>query len=211
MARHSQLDVPRCPETLAPELEAVIEQFAALWFTSPHRPRVGAECSARWDALLDAWIGAGDLPLLIRAGAGKRRGQAPPHESGRLVVCTDNSPAHWSLALALQGKCPTLDEVRALFAADRLPVCMAMSGLERVSAKYRCNRQALNLNTLGWKVCHREPVGERRPQISERAPLERITSHFGRFLRPANMFLVPKKWAGLGELVGVIRAFGNSP
>jgi hypothetical protein len=203
--------VPRCPETLTQDLEILIEQFAVLWQASSERPRVLHGCAERWTALVNEWITAVDLPLLIRAGAGRRRGQELVHASGRLVVCADNSPAHWAMSLALQGECPTLDDIRALFAADRVPVCMAMSGTERLNAKYRCNRQKINLNTLGWKVCHRERVGERRPQISELASWERITSHFRRFVSPANMFLVPKKWAGLGELMNVINVFGQRP
>jgi hypothetical protein len=88
---------------------------------------------------------------------------------------------------------------------------MALAREERVKAKYRCNRQALNLNELGWKVCHRVGVGEGRPRISEQAPWERICSHFRRFVSPSNLFLVPKEWSGLGELSSVIRAFGDAP
>ena len=75
MARLDQLGIPRCPEALTPDLESVVEQFALLWQASPQRPRVTQHCAEQWTSLLDAWIAADDLPLLIRSPTGRRRGQ----------------------------------------------------------------------------------------------------------------------------------------
>lgn len=204
------LPISPCPEELPKDLHAAIERFAQLWQASQLRPRVTERCLAQWKALIEEWLTAEDLPVFIRSGAGQR-GHALTHLNHRIIVGADNSPAHWALSLALQDQCPTLDAVRAAFQADAIPVCMALENGEKQRAKYRCNRQMCNLNKLGWKVCHRVGVGERRPKISATSDWERIRSHFTRFISPANMFVVPKKWSGLGELASVIRTFGDAP
>jgi hypothetical protein len=162
------LPIAPCPKSLPAELHESIERFARLWQSSPLRPRVTSACLAQWQTLIGEWITSTDLPVLIRAGVG-RRGQELFHANGRIVICTDNSPAHWSLALALQGRCPIIEDVRKAFRDDAVPVCMALAREERVKAKYRCNRQALNLNELGWKVCHRVGVGEGIPSANGRS------------------------------------------
>ena len=64
-----------------------------------------------------------------------------------------------------------------------------------------------NLNTLGWKVCHIEPVGMRKQGAMAEFPLAELKSHMRRFLSVGNMFLVPKTHAGLGELPEVLEVF----
>src|SRR5262245_31532107 len=95
------------------------------WACSALRPRVSASVRQGWSALLDAWITEVDFPLFVRrAGAG--RGRVLRHETGRPIVPTDNSPAHWALSLALRETVPTLAEIREWLARDAVPVAMVL-------------------------------------------------------------------------------------
>lgn len=112
--------------------------------------------------------------------------------------------------MALQGWKPSLSDIRGLMARDEIPVAMAFSRAERQAARYSCNRNAVNLNTLGWKVCHIEPVGIKSAGGITELPIEAVLEHFRRYLSPGNMFLVPKVWSGLGEMPEMIRAAGGA-
>jgi len=145
-----------------------------------------------------------EMPLLVRrSGAG--RGQLIRHVSGRGLVPADNSPAHWSLSLALQSEVPTLGDIRTLLERDLIPIAMILSRKEREQATYRCTRSAVSLNELGRKVAHIEDVALGRGEL-ETMPIASLRSHFLRFMMPSNMFVMPLEWAGLAELPRVIES-----
>ena len=190
-----------CPDPLPGDVTDHIRRFAAAWAASPDRPD---RARRGWTELLEAWIIDPAVPLLVRrVGAG--RGQVIPHWTGRDLVPTDNSPAHWALSLALQGIVPTLPEVRDWFAQDCIPVAMVLKKAEREKARYRCTRSAVSLNDLGWKVAHLDDVRLGRGTLAQ-MPLEGLRAHCRRFLNPGNMFLVPLPWAGLAEVAQVVSA-----
>lgn len=194
----------RCPNPLPGDLEAHVAAIADAWALCGDRPRVTSDVRKGWSRLLDDWVSDGEMPLLVRrSGAG--RGQVIRHISGRRLVPADNSPAHWSLALALQSEVPTLDNIRSLFERDSIPVAMILSRKEREQATYRCTRSAVSLNELGWKVAHIDDVALGRGEL-ETIPIASLRSHFLRFLTPSNMFVVPLEWAGLAELPRVIQS-----
>jgi hypothetical protein len=85
---------------------------------------------------------------------------------------------------------------------------MVLKREEKEKARYRCTRQTVSLNALGWKVAHLDEVGLGRATLSQ-APIEHLYTHFRRFLDPGNMFVVPLAWSGLAEvsqMVAAIRA-----
>jgi hypothetical protein len=201
--------IQRCSEAIEP-LSSRLSELAATWAESSHRPRVPLGTIRAWEELLAAWARDERLPLFVRR-IRSGRGSVIFHESGREIVPTDNSPANWSLSLALSGQCPTLDDVRALFEADEIPIALALRKAERQSAKYSCTRRGhAHLNDLGWKVAHLEDVGLGYRFDVARAPLTSLTSHFRRFLAPSNMFVVPLHLAALSELPQFIEAVGRS-
>ncbi len=149
---------------LPDELRVYLRALARQWRESPTRPCPRPEVSAHWDALVDAWVRDPSLPLLVRRGGD--RGSEQRHRSGRTVVCVDNSPAHWTLACAIQGFEPGLDEVLAALESGSLPVVFALSKAEAARLpRYRGvlarSQEARSLNRGGWKVCHIRPVGLR--------------------------------------------------
>jgi len=193
----------RTPESIAQGLA----QAARAWAADPVRPRVAPDVLRHWDALLDAWVAADDLPLYVRK-ASENRGHALKHVSGRIIVPTDNSPAHWSCVVAHQGGKPSLDEIRELIAVDCIPVAMVFKKTEKEGAIYRCSRSPVpNPNTLGWKVAHIDDVGLGYGGPIVEITLPSLAAHHKRFLSPSNIFLVPKDYAGAAETPDFISAF----
>jgi len=200
--------IPQAPSVAPSSIRDGLVSAALAWYDDPQRPRVPADMIHTWDGLLEAWVNEPSLPLFVRK-ARDNRGHALIHtESGRVIVPTDNSPAHWSMALALCGTCPELDELHALVAADRIPVAMVIKAAEKIQARYKCTRQSTaGPNQKGWKVAHVADVGLGYTDAITEIALNELKAHFIRFLSPRNMFLVPKEYAGVAETPEFIAAF----
>lgn len=196
---------PRAGE-LPVDMIDLIRRLAALWAESPSRPRPTTKACQHWAALIKAWAEDDSLPLYVRKG-GVDRGSVTLHESGRQLVPTDNSPAHWAFACAVLGETPTLDDIRAAMAEDRIPVAMVLKGSERNSARYKCLlSQAKNPASRGWKIAHIQPVGLRSRGLL--MGISELKVHFRKLMIPENMFVVPVSYAGLGELPEFCTAMG---
>ena len=89
---------------------------------------------------------------------------------------------------------------------DKIPVAMVLPKKESKTAQHKCTKQTANLNQLGWKICHIDPVGIGKKGIFANIPMETLKQHFRKYMSPHNMFLVPKQWAGLGEMPEMIKA-----
>lgn len=200
------MPLPACVSVLPLDLTALVAEFGRLWAISDARPRPAAAVRAHWTALIDAWIRAVDMPLFIRKHRGDR-GTEIIHPSGRRIIPTDNSPAHWAFTLACDGATPTLDEVRGWVASDAIPVAMILRSTEHGGAKYRrCLTRQFNVNTSGWKLAHLAPVGLNAKLSLGAMQMPALEASFRRFLSPANMFVVPLEWSGLAEVESVVRA-----
>lgn len=191
---------PIAPSELPSELTQHLRHLALAWANHSIRPKPQAEVLLHWDNLIADWIADVSLPLFIRKVA-NNRGSAVPDRSGRILVPSDNSPAHWAFALAVLGKTPTLDQIREMIGQDRIPIAMILKSQERIVAQFRCTlSQVINPNAAGWKVAHIKAIG-----LASRTPIGEMSAtslhmHFQRFLSPRNMFLVPTAYGGLAEL-----------
>jgi hypothetical protein len=198
------LEVPRCPASLPDDIRAHMRALVTAWWSHDGWPRPSPEVLGAWDHLLEEWIESREMPLYIRKDL--PRGQRLTHSSGRPLVPVDNSVAQWAFGLALQGICPSPAEIRALQERDEIPVAMILKRSERSEASYRCTLGGHSLNKRGWKLCHIDPVRlGGKGDIALRAGAE-LEAHFRRLLSPSNMFLVPCRWAGLGEIPEIIEA-----
>lgn len=200
-----------CPAAAFGELDAAIRSVAELWHKSPHRPSISPEVLRQWDELSAEWAGNSKLPLFVRKHRGDR-GQVLTHDSGRAVIPVDNSPAHWSFGLALQGICPSIDEIVRLLELDAIPIAFSMTKSEKAAAKFTGkNAKWLGyLGRLGWKVCHVREVGlsQKYSKVTT-VPIGLLQSHFMGLIYPGNMLLMPLKWGGLGELPEVRERFSE--
>lgn len=196
----------RCPDRLPQDIVALIEQFGRAWADSPLRPRPSPAVMAQWSALLEAWVEDDGLPLFVRKHSGDR-GSVVLHATGRALVPCDNSPAQWAFVMAAVGECPTLQDIRSMFAEDAIPVAMIQKAAEKASAKHRCTlSRQFSVNHHGWKLAHIQQIGlNERTAISE-VPMNRLASHFRALMSPSNMFVVPLAWAGMAEVEPVIQA-----
>ncbi len=193
------------------DFDRLLQRLADAWCNSSIRPRLDSEVLQTWDRLIEEWIEAQDIPLLIRKSeSAAGRGWVIRHNTGRELVPTDNTPANWGLTLALAGTCPSLENVRGPVAENALPVAMALKKKEREGARFKGTRAAFaDLNSLGWKVCHKAHVALRGQGSMTGYRIDVLQNHFRRFLAPSNMFLVPKRLAGLGELPHMVSAMRN--
>lgn len=195
---------------------AAINEAATKWHDSVNRPKIAEEVLHTWDALLIDWIQDDTMPLFVRSSK-DIRGTEVTHKSGnRVLIPSDNSPAHWSFALAESGKTPTLAGVREALCSDAIPFAMAIKADHKHSVKYSCTLGKLrdNPNKLGWKIAHIIPVGMNNRVHFCELPIREIKSHFLYFMSPRNMYVVPKNWSGLSEIEPInqffLDALGNS-
>lgn len=186
----------------AEAFDPALTELGYQWARSRSRPRATREVSRGWDELIERWI-ASDIPLIIRK-ASKGRGAEHVHQGSlRSYTYADNTPANWVMELAIwEGTVPTLTDIRAMFEGGRMPLAMAFKKSEKEAVKYTTGglRKALRPNAQGWKVCHIDPVSPTSDRKIEELDLEFLHKHFRRFLRPANMFLIPKRLGGVGEV-----------
>ena len=68
-------------------------------------------------------------------------------------------------------------------------------------------RKEYNLNLQGWKLAHIEPIGLKSRHPLKDRDIKELENHFMKFLDPSNMFVVPKKWAGIAEAEESIDVF----
>jgi hypothetical protein len=97
-----------CPNILEPEFMAAINEVATKWHDSANRPKIAGEVLHAWDALLIDWIRDDTMPIFVRSSKDIRGTEVTHKCSNRVLIPSDNSPAHWSFGLAASGKIPTL-------------------------------------------------------------------------------------------------------
>lgn len=205
--------IPSCGG-LPPVIRSSVVDAAEAWFASPERPRPAPAVLSYWDRLVDEWLSDSRYPLLLRK-SGSRGCEHSHASSGRTLVCADNSPAHWTLAMALAGEKPTLDDLVQALDSGSWPVVFALSRADAAKLpRYRGvmarSPRGKALNVAGWKVCHIRGVADAsRGADLDSLSIESLVEHSRRFLAPSNMFLVPNSHAGFGELPEVLEVFAR--
>jgi hypothetical protein len=190
-------------DELPQEMRRAIANLGRFWAGYPNRPRPTQDVSSHWEKLISDWTNEDSLPLYVRKQT-LGRGSVLPHSSGRRLIPTDNSPAKWSFALACRGDKPSLSDIAELIGKDRIPVTMALTSREKENVKYRCTLRELQRDIPGpstrWKLGHIDDVGLKVQGSPDNLDIAILREHFIRLMTPSNMFVVPKKYAGLAEL-----------
>lgn len=180
------------PEAMA-DLHEPLAELGRRWAVSVHRLKPTPQALQDWDGFLKSWL-ASDLPLVLRDS--RRRGTQTKSVTGRDILFADNTPANWMFGLALLGQVPDL----AAWTGETMPACIPLTFLTKGAAAKR------DLNKQGWKVCHIDPVSDRKRYAVEEVDIAALEGEFMRFLSPRNVFLIPKAISGAGELPEVIAA-----
>jgi hypothetical protein len=201
--------LPRCPEKLPVAVGELISALGQTWRESSERPRIEDSVLDQWSELVSSWANDSTLPLLVRKSS-LVRGSELQHVSGRIIVPCDNSPAQWACHLALRGNVPTLEEIRAGFRSDLIPVSFAHKSGEHSLRRFHCTLRKHTVNKAGWKLCHIDPVGLRSRIPLREVPIEVLKRAFFDLLDPKNFFVLPITWGGLGEAPEFIRAFARA-
>jgi len=200
------MPVPRCPKKPPARIGDAIRKLGRLWATSEESPYIEPATKTAWNSLLREWSDDSSIPLLVRRNS-TVCGSLVGHISGRKVVPSDDSPAQWACGLAFCGKVPTLREIRDGFAKDAIPGGFA----HKVRQKGRHDRHdtlgSHSIIRAGWKLCHIRPVVLGTCSSLQQANITDLKEAFFRFLSPSNYFLLPKKWAGIGETADFIAGF----
>ncbi len=186
-------ELERMASAALEEFREPLSVLGCRWAKSSNRLRVEPAVLRRWDEVLDDWIATPSLPLVTRDS--RRRGEQADCSDGRIVLFCDNSPANWSLRLALAGQAP---DIRAW---NDIREHVPLTFLSREPGGEAGSEQ-VGLEDLP----HRSRVGPRQRVAIEDSPVNRLEGAFRRLLSPGNMFLVPNSTSGAGELPEVVRA-----
>ncbi len=191
----------------------LLERAAAELKEHTHAAQANPDSIAWWDNLIEQWITAKDLPLYIRkTNSTFPRGSVHEHKkTGRILIPCDNGPAHWTFSMCANNNLLTLNEIREFIEEDRVPIAMIIKGNEKFS-KYRQTKHEIDQpNEKGWKIAHRKSIGLKTSEPINQIDITLLEEHFRQFLRPANMFLIPKKYSGFAEIEEVIKIFSTHP
>jgi len=191
--------IPNCPEVLPQEMGQGLRDLGRAWVASKLGPTISSEVKDGWRALIKSWEEDETLPLLIRKSSAVRGSELIHSITGRRLVPCDNSPAQWACHLAISGIVPSVEEVKDGFLNDRIPVSFALRAEQRQRRKYHCTLGGYTINKAGWKLCHVQPIGLRSGGAIEDLEIEKLRYAFRNLIDPANFFLLPMAWGGLGE------------
>jgi hypothetical protein len=211
------MPIKKCPAVLPKGLTDLIVAFGKSWANCPERPMPSVEICAEWERLLQAWVKDKDLPLFVRKTS-QNRGHTILHKSGRKLIPADNSPAQWVFTRACENRCPTISELRTWLTKpssnQEIPIAMILKKEEKKTLGYEMTlRKAkeVNVNIQGWKLGHIKSIGLNKQGALSDMDIEVLKEHHEYFLSPANMFVIPKQWAGLAEIQEVAAAMGRVP
>jgi len=112
--------------------------------------------------------------------------------------------------MALQNECPSKAVLKRLISKHAVPIAFAPLKEERKYFKDHpgsLRHKDYNLNLKGWKLAHIEPVGLHTNKPISEIEIEKLETHFKKYLDPSNMFVVPKMWSGVAETVEMISVF----
>lgn len=203
-----------------PEFDEALFQLGQQWRMNPDRPTPSQESLDYWSGLIEEWVEDPTMPLLIRKNG--ELGIQFAHESNRIYAHTDNSTAQWSFCGAFHGHRPTLDDVRNQLSSGQLPTFQVRKAEIRKKIE---SGQAISLGGLlnnciygdtnrfhdgsANKLCHIVGIGLNSRTHLGRIDLPTLKRHMRNFLDPANLFVIPKAYSGLGECPAFIEGFLN--
>lgn len=156
-----------------------------------------------WELILNQWMNVSHLPLFVRQPS-KIRGSDIKHVSGRSIIITDNTPAHWVYkTFVFDNKPVTLTLVEEAMNSKSLPLAMMRKRTELdFLHKTQIASKDFRLGNVDWKISHIKGVALPR---TLKLQLQEYQKHHYRFLSLGNMYLIRKEYSGLAE----VKAFND--
>ena len=186
-------------ELVGSEIREKIREIGRLWRQSRKNPAISNTVTEKWDRLVEEWKDDRDMPLVVRKSTGIRGGEIR-HNTGRLVIISDNSFPQWVYYHVMFGKIYTKDEMKAFLRQDEIPFSFATKKTEMDKVVHKKTLGKFSLNKEGWKLCHIEPIGLNDKTPVEEIDIKRLEEHFIKLASPGNMFVVPLEIGGIGEI-----------
>ena len=190
-------EIPECPKNLPDNITQTIRDLGKQWNLAV--PKIKPDTVRKWDNLIDEWLNAIDIPIIVRKGG--KRGEEITHEkTGRKIIISDNSPAQWVWSCAFIDMVPTIGEIPGLL-ENEIPIAMILKTVEKdANTKFKQTLKNYSVNKKGWTLCHKDPVGLKKREDVSQIDIKKLEKSFSNLMKPSNFFLVPKEWSGLGEL-----------
>src|SRR5687767_2969954 len=152
----------------------------------------------QWDETLQHWIDDHEMLLFARKG-GQTRGTRYENSVGRVIMTTDNTPAHWVFkTIVFDKKMLGKNEIQTLLSTNKFPISFI-----RKKSEYdtlldgMVADSSVRLNEKGWKLAHINRIALKRG--SNLLP-DDYHKHHVKFLSLDNMYLIDKGLSGLAEV-----------
>ncbi|MFZ4751925.1 MAG: hypothetical protein ACOYLG_01160 [Chitinophagaceae bacterium] len=151
-----------------------------------------------WDKVLEEWIEDDNMKLFARKG-GETRGSSIINQFGRVIITTDNTPAHWVFKnLILDNSRFNKSHINQLIMSNEFPISFIRkkSEYDTLVGKMVADKST-RLNEQGWKLAHINRIALKR---GKKVKLQDFKNHHFNFLSLSNMYLIDKSLSGLAEV-----------
>jgi hypothetical protein len=152
----------------------------------------------QWDIVLKQWVDDKDMLLFARKG-GQTRGTKFQNSFGRLIMTTDNTPAHYIFkTLVFDKKNLTKKNIHNLLSTNKFPISFIRKKSEyETLIDGMVADSSVRLNEIGWKLAHIKRIALKRgSNLSQ----DDYHMHHLKFLSLDNMYLIDKAFSGLAEV-----------
>lgn len=151
-----------------------------------------------WERVLEQWIKDHTIPLFARKASGIR-GQTMEHIRERVIIKTDNTPAHWVFRnCVLNSELPIVSRVKKELDERKFPIAIMIKKTEKeFLIKSQVAAKEFRLGKEKLYVAHLEKVAlPRNLNLS----MEQFINHHRRFLSLQNMYAIDIDFYGLTHI-----------
>lgn len=156
------------------------------------------EVSILWFEVLENWIEDETMALFVRKGS-EIRGTRVEEMSERIIVRTDNTPAHWVFRnLVLEKLNFDKNKINELILSNNFPISFMRkkNEYETLIGNMVADKHT-RLNDFGWKLAHIDRIAMKR---GKSVTIYDYKNHHRKFLDLSNMYLIDKDYSGLAEV-----------
>lgn len=152
----------------------------------------------QWETTLKDWVDDHEMVLFARKG-GQTRGTKYQSNLGRVIMTTDNTPAHWVFkTVVFDKKLLSKTDVQTLLLTNKFPISFIRKRNEyNTLLDGMVADSSVRLNEKGWKLAHINRIALKRG--GNLLP-DDYNSHHIKFLSLDNMYLIDKAFSGLAEV-----------